>query len=141
MPVHSIGDVARATGLSTSAIRYYESIGLLPKAERSGGKRRFDDQVIARLFMIQTATALGFNLREVRLIVNGAQGGRRGLEQLKTLAKKKLPEVERTLRRARLIKRFFQAAQECQCPSLDDCFSAACRAGLAPHQVLRQQAP
>ncbi len=38
----SIGEVARQVGLRTSAIRYYESVRLLPEAERISGRRRYE---------------------------------------------------------------------------------------------------
>jgi MerR family redox-sensitive transcriptional activator SoxR len=131
----SIGELARAASIATSAIRYYEKIGLLPRAARVGGKRRFGPETLARLHMIQTAQVLGFNLREVRLIMVGADGGRQGLDQLKQLATKKLPEIELTLRRARLMKRYLQAAERCCCPSLEACLTSARRAGVAPSRT------
>ncbi len=136
MSTLSIGQIAKAAGIATSAVRYYERIGLLPKAPRVSGRRRYDERALARLFMIQSASALGFNLREVRLIVQGGDGGQRGLLRLKELARKKLPEVEKTLRRARLMKRYLQAAEHCSCPSLEVCLERARRAGVAPSQTL-----
>jgi MerR family transcriptional regulator, redox-sensitive transcriptional activator SoxR len=41
----TIGEVARRAGLQTSAIRYYEKIGLLPKTQRIGGQRRYEPGV------------------------------------------------------------------------------------------------
>jgi len=42
MPELTISEVARQVGLQASAIRYYERIGLLPRAPRVGGQRRYD---------------------------------------------------------------------------------------------------
>ena len=41
----TIGQVARRAGLKTSAIRYYESVGLLPEPERESGQRRYEYQI------------------------------------------------------------------------------------------------
>jgi len=42
----TIGEVGRRAGLQTSAIRYYEKIGLLPKTQRIGGQRRYETGVL-----------------------------------------------------------------------------------------------
>ncbi|MEP7002815.1 MAG: MerR family transcriptional regulator, partial [bacterium] len=55
-----IGEVGRRTGLQPSAIRYYERIGLLPKPQRAGGKRRYDASVLEWLSLIALAREGGF---------------------------------------------------------------------------------
>src|SRR5579871_4960205 len=61
----SIGDLARRTGLSVSAIRFYESRGLV-QAERSGGnQRRFPRSDIRRLSFALIAQRLGLSLAEI----------------------------------------------------------------------------
>jgi len=64
----AIGELSRRTGCNIETIRYYERIGLLPKARREkGGRfRRYDDGDIARLKFIRRARQLGFTLNEVR---------------------------------------------------------------------------
>src|SRR5262245_66529242 len=47
----SIGEVARKMGLRSSAIRYYERLGLLPKAPRVSGRRRYDERMLERAAM------------------------------------------------------------------------------------------
>ena len=49
----SIGEVAQRAGIQTSAIRYYESEGLLPAPERLNGRRKYDATVLQRLALIQ----------------------------------------------------------------------------------------
>jgi MerR family redox-sensitive transcriptional activator SoxR len=62
----TISEVARQVGLRASAIRYYEQIGLVPRAERISGQRRYDTTALYRLAVIQSARQLGFTLQEVR---------------------------------------------------------------------------
>ena len=62
-----IGELASATGLATSAIRFYEQSGLLPAAQRAGnGYRSYSVEAVERLRFIQVAQALGFTLDSLR---------------------------------------------------------------------------
>jgi len=62
----AIGDVAQRTGLSVSAIRYYESEGLVAPDRNAGGQRRFLRSDIRRLSFILIAQQLGFSINEIR---------------------------------------------------------------------------
>ena len=67
----SIKDAARMVGLTTRTLRYYESIGLLLKAEwTSGNYRLFNVMDIIDLIRIKRLTGLGFDLRHVRQIMD-----------------------------------------------------------------------
>ena len=62
-----IGELAAATGIATSAIRFYEQSGLLPAAQRAGnGYRSYSEDAVDRLRFIQVAQALGFTLDTLR---------------------------------------------------------------------------
>ncbi len=63
-----IGELSRRTQCNIETIRYYERIGLLPKARReSGGRfRRYDRDDVARLRFVRRARQLGFTVKEVR---------------------------------------------------------------------------
>ena len=62
-----IGELAAATGLAPSAIRFYEQSGLLPAAQRSAnGYRTYSADAVDRLRYIQLAQALGFTLDTLR---------------------------------------------------------------------------
>jgi MerR family transcriptional regulator, redox-sensitive transcriptional activator SoxR len=67
----TISQVARQVRLQPSAIRYYERIGLLARAERISGQRRYDPNVLYRLAIIQRARQLGFTLTEIRHLFFG----------------------------------------------------------------------
>ncbi|HTN55113.1 MAG TPA: MerR family transcriptional regulator, partial [Microbacterium sp.] len=67
-----IGDVARRTGLSVSAIRYYSDEGLVePTDETDGGHRLYDVEAIARLEFIRTLRDLETGLDQVRRVLAG----------------------------------------------------------------------
>ncbi|MEM6662563.1 MAG: redox-sensitive transcriptional activator SoxR [Pseudomonadota bacterium] len=61
-----IGDLAARTGLSVSAIRFYEDKGLVAPLRTSGNQRRFLRADIRRLSFIQIAQQLGFSIAEIR---------------------------------------------------------------------------
>ncbi len=62
----AIGKVAERTGLSVSAIRYYESEGLVYPIRNAGGQRLFRRADIRRLSFIMIAQQLGFSLEQIR---------------------------------------------------------------------------
>jgi DNA-binding transcriptional MerR regulator len=61
-----IGEVAERAGMSASRIRFYEARGLLPAPDRAGGKRRYGEEVLRRLEIIDAAQRVGFTLEEIR---------------------------------------------------------------------------
>ena len=115
-----IGEVARRAGLRTSAIRYYESIALLPPPQRIGGQRRYDPAVVERLAFIQTAQRLGFSLDEIRTLF--ADGAATPLAaRWRDLAARKVAEVDRAIAQALAMKRRLNRGLGCGCPTVDDC--------------------
>jgi MerR family transcriptional regulator, redox-sensitive transcriptional activator SoxR len=61
-----IGEVARRSGFATSAIRFYEHLGLIPGQRSLGGQRRYARSVLRRLAFIRAAQSVGLTLDEVR---------------------------------------------------------------------------
>ncbi|MFH1571599.1 MAG: MerR family transcriptional regulator, partial [Gemmatimonadota bacterium] len=62
-----IGDLAERAGVSTRTIRYYEELGIIDPEERSnGGFRRYSEDQLRRLEIIQGLKALGFELEHIR---------------------------------------------------------------------------
>jgi MerR family transcriptional regulator, redox-sensitive transcriptional activator SoxR len=112
----TIGEVARQAGLNTSAIRYYESVGLLPEPERVSGQRRYDAETVRRLRVIDVAKQAGFSLDEARVLLADPGGA-----QLRTLAERKLPEVDDLIARAQAMRAWLVTASGCNCETLDVC--------------------
>jgi MerR family redox-sensitive transcriptional activator SoxR len=61
----TIGEVARRTGLATSAIRFYESRGLVRADRTTGGQRRYRRDVLRRIAFIRVAQRVGLSLEEI----------------------------------------------------------------------------
>jgi DNA-binding transcriptional MerR regulator len=67
MKEFSIGELARATGVKVPTIRYYEDIGLMLEAPRTGGgQRRYSARARDRLGFIAHARDMGFPLEAIR---------------------------------------------------------------------------
>ena len=66
----TIGQVAKRAGLNASAIRYYEAHGLLPEPPRVSGQRRYGEDTLARLGVIDVAKRAGFTLDDIRVLLH-----------------------------------------------------------------------
>jgi DNA-binding transcriptional MerR regulator len=116
----TIGKLAAAGGVNTSAVRYYERRGLMPQPERVSGQRRYAPEAIARLRTIRAAQQAGLSLDEIAQLLNGAEDGA-AAEALRDLAERKLPDVEELISRAETMKGWLELAAQCRCASLDVC--------------------
>jgi MerR family redox-sensitive transcriptional activator SoxR len=116
----TIGEVAHRAGLAPSAVRYYESLGLLPTPPRLHGERRYSDEVFGTLAFIAVAQAAGFTLKEIQVLA--AHTNASGLASaMQVLAEQKLAEVEATLARAAAMKEWLQVARTCGCTDPAEC--------------------
>jgi DNA-binding transcriptional MerR regulator len=115
----AIGEVAARAGMSTSRIRYYEARGLLLKPERAGGKRRYSEEVVRRLTIIDAAQRVGFTLEEIRDLLGACD--QPAHERLRQLALLKLPELDDLIARATSVRRVLKMCSKCDCESIDVC--------------------
>lgn len=120
-PTLTIGQIAQQAAVATSAIRYYEREGLLPRPERTHGQRRYTGDTLRRLEVIGIAKRAGFTLDDVRLLLDASDAGEPSHAQLRELAERKLPEVDALIARAQAMREWLVLAQGCTCSSLDLC--------------------
>lgn len=123
----SIGELARRAGLQASAIRYYESAGLMPAPERRGGRRVYDESALRWLALIALARSAGFRIGEVRSLIHGFSKRTAASKRWRALASDKLVEVRDQIRQARAMERVLVNLLDCECPTLEDCGAALTR--------------
>ena len=112
----SIGELAGRTGLAVSAIRYYETEGLVSAERNAGGHRRFLRSDIRRLSFILIAQQFGFSIDQMRA-------------QLQTLPDKRTPTRSDWTRISRRFKRALDAkiaTLERLRDHLDGCIGCGC---------------
>jgi MerR family transcriptional regulator, copper efflux regulator len=91
----NIGRAAKTSGVSAKMIRYYESIGLFPQADRTaGGYRDYDDADVQRLRFIRRARGLGFSLDRIGELLTLWSDQDRHSADVKTLALAHIDELE-----------------------------------------------
>jgi MerR family redox-sensitive transcriptional activator SoxR len=112
----TIGELARRAGLTSSAIRYYESERLLPDPPRRSGRRVYDERTVARLAVIQLARHTGFTLAETRELVNDF-----GRLRWRRMAQRKRDEIARMTTRLSAMADLLERLLGCECPDLEFC--------------------
>jgi DNA-binding transcriptional MerR regulator len=73
----TIGELARTTGVTTSALRYWEELGLLPTPARLSGQRRYPASAVWLVGQIMLLRDAGFTLRELKAMIAARADGRR----------------------------------------------------------------
>jgi Cu(I)-responsive transcriptional regulator len=119
----NIGQASNASGISAKAIRYYESIGLVPRAGRSdGGYRDYAPADIHRLRFIRRARDLGFSFDQVRELLKLWSDKRRSSKDVKALALAHIAELEaRATELQQMIKTLRHLVAACEGDHRPDC--------------------
>jgi MerR family redox-sensitive transcriptional activator SoxR len=133
----TIGEVAARAGVNTSHIRYYERVGVLPRPERTSGRRRYSEEVLHRLAIIDVAQRAGFTLDDIRRLTGPMNRGTTAGERIRELAERKLPDIETLIERAEAIKAWLEVATTCDCETVDVC-SLFTDPALAPPAASRR---
>jgi MerR family transcriptional regulator, redox-sensitive transcriptional activator SoxR len=72
----TIGHLAERAGVATSAIRFYESRGLITSVRTTGNQRRYEQSTLRRVAFIRTAQQVGLSLEEIRAALDTLPDGR-----------------------------------------------------------------
>ena len=92
-----IGELSRRTGCNIETIRYYERIGLLPRADRRGSYRQYGAADVSSLSFIRRARDLGFTLDEIRALFRLAGAGRAACAEARDIAASHLRDVRKRI--------------------------------------------
>jgi len=123
----NIGTAAKLSGVNAKTIRYYESIGLIPEAQRAGnGYRDYGDKDVETLRFIKRARTLGFSVDSVGDLLALWRDKSRASSAVKDVALKHIEEVESRIRELESIRNTLKHLSECchgddrpDCPILD----------------------
>jgi MerR family redox-sensitive transcriptional activator SoxR len=116
-----IGEIARRAGLSTSALRYYERVGLLPPPARMSKRRIYDSKVLGRIRIILLALDAGFTVKETKTFLSGYPLSTTPAERWRALAVKKLTELDEQMARLAQMKSILNDSFHCRCTRIEDC--------------------
>ncbi len=95
-----IGEAARRAGVSPDLIRYYERVGLLPKAPRTaGGFRYYSGDAVARLLFVRNAIRFGFTSKELAGFLKARDNGRPPCQSVRAAGQRLLTEMDDHLAR------------------------------------------
>lgn len=117
----NIGEVARRSGLKVSAIRYYESLGLLPNARRIHGHRRFQPDVFERLVFIRTLQKVGFDLEQILHLTKAFETSDAPAALCRGMARQKLAEVDKLIHALKIVRRTLADSLDCECANINEC--------------------
>lgn len=119
MSLLSIGELAKQARMQPSAVRYYESLGLLPVPERIGGKRRYGAESLARLNAIQLFKQAGFTIAELQVLLQ--QEPLPDREVLTALTDRKLLELDQLIEKVQVMKAILKSVRRCGCLTVEEC--------------------
>lgn len=90
----SIGGLASQTGCSIETIRYYERIGMIPRAARRGRYRSYASADVRQLLFIRRSRQLGFSLPDIKALMKLEHGLDESCPDVRTLAEQQLARVQ-----------------------------------------------
>jgi DNA-binding transcriptional MerR regulator len=119
----TIGELARRSGYAVQTLRYYEQIGLMPKPPRtSGGQRRYGQELQRRLLFIRHARDLGFEIEDIRSLLDLASRPDQPCASVDAIAKAHLASIdEKIVRLTALRAEVDRMLKECATERIAEC--------------------
>lgn len=136
----NISDVARKTGLSSKAIRFYEEKGIMTPPRRSAnGYRSYTGHHIEELTLLRQARLVGFSLQECRELVGLFNDPHRHSADIKARTLRKVSDIDRQMAELEGMRQRLLALAECcpgddgaECPIIDSLSGCTGRDHSAP---------
>lgn len=127
----TIGAVAKRAGLRPSAVRYYESVGLLPLPRRVSGQRRYTAEALRQLAFINLAQRAGLTIAEIKALRHDYPQDALPIERWQAIAPRKIRELDELIKRVNEMRETLEGTLRCTCVTLEDCGSMAEQACLS----------
>ena len=119
----TIGELSSESGVKVETIRYYESVNLMPRPERTAGKqRRYSLEDIKRLAFIRHARELGFEVSAVREMLGLVNNPHASCEKIDEIARTHLTAVEERLASLKALrKELLRMVDHCGVGKIAEC--------------------
>ncbi|HZA78031.1 MAG TPA: MerR family transcriptional regulator [Acidimicrobiales bacterium] len=114
----TIGELAKRTGVATSALRYYEELGLMPAPIRVSGQRRYPESAVGLVGVILFLRDVGFSLRESKALLASRASAVDGWRQL---AHRKLAELDEQIAKSQAAREAISHALSCPHEDIATC--------------------
>lgn len=143
----SIGTLAERTGVAHSALRYYETEGLIHSYRSSGNQRRYHRDVIRRVSFVRVAQELGLTLDEIRDALSALPEQRTPTEDdWAELSASWRPRIDEQIRTLERLRDRLDKCIGCGCLSLRHCRllnpgDCAAEAGCGPQYIYGDPKP
>ena len=132
----TISELARRAGVTASALRYYEELGLLPPPARVAGQRRYPQSAARVVGTILLYSDAGFTLTEQKALLASRQSAS---GEWSRLARRKLAELDEQIARAQAAREAIRHGLRCPHQDITQCpnFNAGVTARLAGQPLSR----
>lgn len=118
----TIGELAKRSGVATSAIRFYEEQGLISSTRTDGGQRQYRRETLRRVGFIRAAQAVGLNLAEIRSALDALPGQRTPTKQdWERLSRAWQPLLQERIDGLIALRDQLASCMGCGCLSLKSC--------------------
>ena len=114
----TIGELAKRTGVATSALRYYEELGLIAAPVRVSGQRRYPRSAVGLVGMILLLRDVGFSLRESKAFLASRT---QAVEGWRRLAQRKLANLDEQIVKAETARKAITHALHCPHDDITTC--------------------
>ncbi|WEK55950.1 MAG: MerR family transcriptional regulator [Candidatus Cohnella colombiensis] len=116
----SIGQLAALVGINASAIRFYETAGLLPSPERKKGQRRYAESQVERINFIKIAQQTGFTIQEILVLLEGFETMPTSVNW-EQMARNKRTELEERKKQINSMIQILDDGLSCKCLTWSEC--------------------
>jgi DNA-binding transcriptional MerR regulator len=114
----TIGELARRAGVATSALRYWEELGLIPTPARISGQRRYPESAVGLVGIILLLRDVGFSLAEQKALMASRAVA---LQDWQRLVRRKLAEVDDQIAKAQTAREALDHALRCPHQDVLEC--------------------
>lgn len=116
---YSIGQISEKFNLTISQIRYYDKEGLLPNLKRVNGVRKFDDNDVETIFLIECLKKCGLQIKEIKQFIEWTKEGDNTIDlrlkffnKQKQKVEKEMQELNKVLDMVKYKCWYYQKAKE-----------------------------